>query len=314
MMNHLQAMRVFLKVAENGSFARAAESLQLSKAVITRYVGLLESHLNARLLHRTTRSLSLTDAGRDYAEGCRRVLAQIEQMEENASMSVSGHSGTLKVVAAAALAPLGLTALFQQFRVRYPATSLQVTLSHRPVNLVEEGFDVGIVLPAFLSSNSLISRPLFSMTSFVVASPEYIARYGMPATPDALALHPLLDMAPDAGAAVRTFTRPGDVRTVHLKPVYTINSALMLRRAALAGMGIAILPEPAIEEDLARGALVRVLPAYTIGDSNANVSIVYPSRRHVPARTRAFVDFTLAHFGKQTAGPACLATPLVTYA
>jgi DNA-binding transcriptional LysR family regulator len=156
-MNHLQAMRVFVKVAETGSFGRAATALDLSNAVITRYVALLEAHLNTRLLNRTTRSVSLTEAGASYPEGCRAVLEQVESIESTVSQTSFDPSGTLKLVASASFSLFGLTPLLCEYRDAFPNVKLRLTLLHRPVDLVDEGFDVGIVVPRLVMVTPVVA-------------------------------------------------------------------------------------------------------------------------------------------------------------
>ncbi|CAB3709098.1 HTH-type transcriptional regulator DmlR [Paraburkholderia sediminicola] len=296
-MNQLQAIRIFLKVAENGSFGRAAASLGLSNAVVTRYIALLESHLSTRLVNRTTRSLSLTEAGQAYAEGCRRVLEQIEVMESGVTRSATDPSGTLKLVAAASFSLFGLTPLLQRYRTHHPKVRLSVTLLHRPVNLIEEGFDAGIVVPGQVSTGTLIKRPLYKVRAVVVASPAYIGANGTPAAPAELNAHRFLALSADIYRSAWTFvTASGHEQTVSLDSDYEVNNAVMLRQAALADMGITVLPENHVSADLINGALVQVLPTYRIKGADKEVSLVYPGRRHAPAKTRSFVEFTVDYF------------------
>ena len=296
-MNQFQAMRVFLKVAETESFGRAAAALDLSNAVVTRYVSLLEAHLNTRLLNRTTRSVSLTEAGRAYADGCRAVIEQVEAIEASVVSSSVDPSGTLKLVASASFSLLGLTPMLRGFHERYPDVKLRLTLLHRPVDLVAEGFDVGIVVPHLVNSGMLINRPLVKVAAVLVASPVYLSRRGAPARPAALARHEFLAPSADIHGSTWGFVGPSGVsESVVLDPSYTVNSSHMLRQAALSGMGIAVLPENYVAQDIETGALVRLLPGYTLKDADKEVSIVYPGRRHVSAKTRAFVDFALAWF------------------
>ncbi|CAE6691009.1 HTH-type transcriptional regulator DmlR [Paraburkholderia haematera] len=297
MMNQLQAMRVFLKVAENGSFGRAAASLGLSNAVITRYVALLESHLSTRLVNRTTRSLSLTEAGQAYAEGCRRVIEQVEVMESDVAKSATDPSGTLKIVAVASFSLFGLTPLLQRYRTHHPNVKLSVTLLHRPVDLIEEGFDVGIVSLGQVSTGTLIKRPLCRVRPVAVASPGYINANGIPAAPAELTAHTFLAPSADVHSSVWHFVAEnGHEQTVNLDSTYAVNNAVMLRQAALADMGITILPENHVSADLMNGLLVQVLPGYRIKGADKEVSLVYPGRRHVPAKTRSFVEFTVDYF------------------
>ena len=301
-MNHLQAMRVFVKVAETGSFGRAAAALELSNAVITRYVALLETHLNTRLLNRTTRSVSLTEAGASYAEGCRAVIEQVEAIESTVSQTSFDPSGTLKLVASASFSLFGLTPLLCEYREAFPNVKLRLTLLHRPVDLVDEGFDVGIVVPRMVNSGTLINRPLFKVTPVIVAAPDYLAKHGVPLRPADLAAHAFLSPSADIHGATWSFTgAAGEDEDIVIDPDYTVNNSQMLRQAALSGMGITALPESHVADDLEHGALVRLLTDYAVSNADKEVSLVYPGRRHVSAKTRSFVDFALAHFRKDSA-------------
>jgi DNA-binding transcriptional LysR family regulator len=296
-MNQLQAMRVFLSVAEHGSFGRAAASLSLSNAVVTRYVALLETHLEARLINRNTRSVSLTEAGIAYAEACRQVFDDLERIETQIAHGVSVPSGTLRIVAHASFSLNRLTPLMQRFLETHPKVRVSLTLLHRPVDLIEEGFDAGIVVPRQVSGGTLIRRPLVTIAPVAVAAPAYLARRGVPRHPAELTQHTLLAPSADIHGNDWQFEAPeGSCEVVHVEPAYTVNDAVMLRHAALAGMGIAILASDQVEADLASGAVVRVIAGYEIRDADKELSLVYPGRRHVPAKTRSFVDFTVDWF------------------
>jgi DNA-binding transcriptional LysR family regulator len=296
-MNQLQAMRVFLKVAETESFGRAAAALDISNAVVTRYVSLLETHLNTRLLNRTTRSVSLTEAGRTYADGCRAVIEQVEAVEASVASSAVDPSGTLKLVASASFSLLELTPMLRAFQDQYPSVKVHLTLLHRPVDLVDEGFDAGIVVPHMVNSGTLINRPLFKVAAVLVASPDYLSLRDIPARPAALAKHPFLAPSADIHGSTWSFVSASGVQDdLILDPTYIVNSWPMLRQAALLGMGVAVLPENYVAHDVESGALVRLLPNYAIRNAEKEVSIVYPGRKHVSAKTRSFVDFALAYF------------------
>jgi DNA-binding transcriptional LysR family regulator len=296
-MNLIQAMRVFLRVAENNSFGRAAASLGLSNAVVTRYVALLETHLDTRLVNRTTRSISLTEAGHEYADGCRQILDQIETVESQVARSASEPSGTLKLVAVASFSLFGLTPLLQHYHAQHQKVKLSVTLLHRPVDLIEEGFDVGIVVPAQISSETMIRRPLFKVHPVAVASARYLETRPAPDQPGQLAAHTFLAPSGDIHNSPWRFAHAdGRAHTVSLQPAYAVNNSVMLRQAALADMGITILPENHVAADIAQGTLVQVLPDWRILDADKELSLVYPGRRHVSAKTRSFVDFTVNYF------------------
>jgi DNA-binding transcriptional LysR family regulator len=295
--NQLQAMRVYVSVAENGSFGRAAANLNMSNAVVTRYIALLETHLNTRLINRNTRSISLTEAGNTYAQACRQVLEDLERIETQIAHGVSVPSGTLRVVAHASFSLHGLTPLLKQYLASFSQVRLALTLLHRPVDLIEEGFDVGIVAPRQVSGGTLIRRPLVTVTPVAVASPAYLETHRAPLHPAELAHHTLLAPSADIHGSEWHFDDADGLRVpVQIEPVYAVNNAVMLRQAALSGMGITILPANQVAADLAQKTLVRVLSGYTIRDADKELSLVYPGRRHVPAKTRSFVDFTVDWF------------------
>jgi len=296
-MNVMQAMRVFLRVSETGSFGKAATSLDISNAAVTRYVALLETHLKTRLLNRTTRSVSLTEAGREYAQGCREVLARVEEIESSIGDSSATPSGTLRIVASTTFSLGGLTPMLSAYRGTFPDVRLHVILLNRRVDLVEEGFDAGIVSPHLVTSGSLVHRPLMSIHATIVAAPRYLTLKGRPDVPEALARHSVLGPSSNLRDNVWTFEGPqGITRHVTLELDYASNDAAMLRHAALAGMGIALLPDSLVQADVASGTLVRVLPAFRPADAGSEVSIVYPGRRHLSAKTRTFVEFAIDHF------------------
>ncbi len=299
-MNQLQAMRVFVSVAEHGSFGRAAASLCMSNAVVTRYVALLEAHLETRLINRNTRSVSLTEAGAAYAHGCRQVLDDLDRIETHIAHGVTVPSGTLRIVAHASFSLHDLTPLLRQYLRAFPKVRLSLTLLHRPVDLIEEGFDAGIVAPRQVSGGTLIRRPLVSVAPVAVAGPAYFASHATPLRPADLAHHTLLAPSADIHGNEWHFQRTDGTREpVLIEPAYAVNNSVMLRQAALAGMGITILPANHVSVDLAQGALVRVLAEWEIRDADKELSLVYPGRRHVPAKTRSFVDFTVEWFRKQ---------------
>ncbi|POR56182.1 LysR family transcriptional regulator [Paraburkholderia eburnea] len=296
-MNQLQAMRVFVSVADNGSFGRAAAALKMSNAVVTRYIALLEAHLNTRLINRNTRSISLTEAGCAYAQACRQMLEELERVETRITHGVSVPTGTLRLVAHASFSLHGLTPLLKQYLASFAQVRLALTLLHRPVDLIEEGFDVGIVAPRQVSGGTLIRRPLVTVAPVAVASPAYLDLHRAPAHPAELARHTLLAPSADIHGNEWHFDDASGMRVpVLIDPAYAVNNSVMLRQAALAGMGITILPANQVGADLAAGALVRVLADYAIRDADKELSLVYPGRRHVPAKTRSFVDFTVGWF------------------
>ncbi|MBN3759709.1 LysR family transcriptional regulator [Burkholderia sp. Ac-20365] len=297
MLNQLQAMRIFLRVAENNSFSRAASSLNLSNAVVTRYVALLEAHLDARLVNRTTRSVSLTEAGRVYARGCQQLMELLDSMESAVTEGAGEPTGTLKVAASASFSLAALAPLLHRYRMRHPKVKLDITLLHDTVDLVEEGFDVGIVASWQVNGSTLVKRPLLSVRPVMVASPGYTDRYGAPTSLEQLATHSFLAPSRDMHGADWSFaSTDGREETLNLDSVCKVNSMIMLRQLVLADMGVAILPEDYVAGDIANGALLPVLAQYRVTNGHKELSLVYPGRRHVAAKVRTFVDFTVEYF------------------
>jgi DNA-binding transcriptional LysR family regulator len=298
-MNQIHAMRVFVRVSETESFRRAAQQLDVSNALVTRAIAMLEAHLRTRLINRTTRNLSLTEAGTRYLEGCRALLEELDHLESMVAHTEGDPSGTLRVVASGSLSLAALTPLIDGFRQLYPKVNVRLTLSERHVDLVEDGFDVGIVTAFMVSSTALVERPVATNTLIPVATPEYLAEHGSPETPSDLLHHSFVALPSEMRSATWHFRHRhnGSADQVTLSPIYTVNSALMVRLGTLAHMGISIIPEGIVAADLEEGTLVRVLSDFAIDDPDVKVSIVYPGRQYLPAKTRAFIDYTLEHMG-----------------
>jgi DNA-binding transcriptional LysR family regulator len=292
-------MRVFVRVAETESFRRAAQQLDVSNALVTRSIAMLEAHLRTRLINRTTRNLSLTEAGTRYLEGCRALLEELDNLESALAHTEGEPSGTLRVVASSSLSLLTLTPLIDGFRRLYPKVNVRLTLAERHVDLVEDGYDVGIVTAFMVSSTALVERPVATNTLIPVATPEYLAEHGSPETPSDLLHHSFVALPSEMRSATWHFRHRhnGSADQVTLSPIYTVNSALMVRLGTLAHMGISIIPEGIVAADLEEGTLVRVLSDFAIDDPDVKVSIVYPGRQYLPAKTRAFIDYTLEHMG-----------------
>ncbi|TDV34780.1 LysR family transcriptional regulator [Paraburkholderia caballeronis] len=309
-MNQIHAMRVFVRVAESQSFRRAAQQLDVSNALVTRAIATLEAHLHTRLINRTTRNVSLTDAGLRYLEGCRSVLEELDHLEHAVLHTEREPSGTLRVVASGALSLPTLTPLIDGYRRLYPRVHVRLTVDARNVDLLEDGYDVGILTASPAPGSELITRTLGTSAFVPCAAPSWLEEHGEPGTPEQLTLHAAISLPPDQHSATWRFARAGEhAQPVTLQPAYAVNSMLMVRLAALAGMGVAIVPAPLVADDFAAGTLQRLLPDYEIDDPDARLSIVYPGRQHLPAKTRRFVDYAVEHFanGRPPAAPCPLA-------
>ena len=297
MLNQLQAMRVFLKVAENNSFSRAATNLDLSNAAVTRYVALLEAHLKTRLINRTTRSLSLTEDGQAFVQGCRQMLELMDSIESSVGRGTSEPSGTLKLVASASFALVGLPQLMMDYCQQFPQVKVDLTLLHRNVDLVEDGFDVGILTSRQVSSGTLVRRPLAALRQIVVASPGYLAACGEPQTPAHLCTRGVLAPSREIHGRDWYFVNAqGEEEAISVDPRCTVNDMIMLRQLALVNMGLAILPEAYVREDIENRSLVPVLCDYEIREGAKELALVYPGRLHVSAKVRSFVDLAIQRF------------------
>ncbi|WP_235024413.1 LysR family transcriptional regulator [Caballeronia cordobensis] len=301
-MNQIHAMRVFVRVADTESFRRAAQQLDVSNALVTRAIAMLEAHLRTRLINRTTRNLSLTEAGTRYLEGCRALLEELDHLESTVTHTEGEPSGTLRVVASSALSLLTLTPLIDGFRKLFPRVNVRLTLAERHVDLVEDGYDVGIVTAFMVSSTALIERPVGTSALVPIATPAFVAEHGMPSGPTDLQTLPSVGLPNDIRSQTWHFRhRLGTAEQVTLAPVYSVNNGLMVRLATLKGMGFSILPEGIVRADLKEGTLVRLLDDYSIDDPDMKVSIVYPGRQYLPAKTRYFIDYALDYLSKEFA-------------
>ena len=268
-MDRLQSMRVFAKVVEHGSFARAAQALEMSNTVVTRNVADLESHLGARLLNRTTRKLSLTETGQQYLERVRQILSDVDDADAMASSSSRKASGTLKILCQPGFGQSQLAQLLPHYAQAMPDVVLDVTLADSGADLVEEGFDVGILLGLQKFDATMIVRRLAMSRLVLCASPAYIARHGEPATPHDVSAHPCLNFAfeqmrhswplsfGDGSASAR-----GDIP---ISSRFISNNGAVLRHAALAGLGIMVRSSFTVEDDFSSGRLVQLLKGHHLG-------------------------------------------------
>ena len=293
-MDRLQAMRIFSKVVEQGGFARAATALSLSNTVVTRNVAELEAHLGARLLHRTTRKLSLTEAGRQYLERVRNILAEIDDAEALAASASQKASGTLRIYCYTGFGQAHLSRLLPRFAAQEPDVVLDVTLHDRPVDLVEEGYDVGIFMGLQKIDASMVERRLATSTVILCASPGYLARHGAPAVPADLSAHACLNYNYEVVRHSWAAHVGENWENVPISSRMVSNSSAMLRQACLAGMGIMIRSSCMLEDDFTSGRLVRLLEGHRMG--TLSISLAYPSRRMLSYKVRSFINFMSAEF------------------
>ena len=296
-MDNLADVAVFVRVVERGSFTLAADELELSRAVVSKYVSRLEDRLGARLLHRTTRRLSLTEAGAALFEASRGALERIDEAEAAVAQFQSEPRGRLRVSAPMSFGILHLGPAMTQFARSYPRVSLDVRFDDRFVNLVEEGVDVAVRIVA-LTDSSLVARKLSSTRVLVCAAPAYLAEHGEPETPEDLTAHDCLLYSYLSTANVWRFTAPdGREVPVAVNGSFRINNGIVLGEAAAAGHGILLTPSFYVASLLRDGRLRRILSGYRLPE--LGIHAVHPQRSHVPPKVRAFIDFLAKRFGRK---------------
>lgn len=290
-MQDLNDMRYFAEVVEHGSFAAAARALELPKSRLSRRIAGLEAQLGVRLLQRTTRKLSLTPAGEQYFRHCVAIRDQAEQAQAELEQVRSEPRGTLRIVCPVTLAQSVLGPILPEYLARYPQVRIDMQVSNRVVNLVEEGVDLALRVRANLDdSGSLIIKRLGLSHGVLVASPELLRRLGRPASPRELEALPAVSMSVTDGRMRLALSGPQNAQHVVVaRPVCTTDDLITLRFVILGGVGIGVLPDYMCQDDLAQGRLERVLPDWSLAPGV--VHAVYPSRRGMAPAVRAFLDF-----------------------
>lgn len=306
-MDRFQSMRVFARVVDCGSFAAAARELNISAAAVTRTVADLEEHLGARLMNRTTRRLAVTDAGEAYLERVRHILSEIEEAEAQAGAATAEPRGHLRVLTPPSFATHQLAKHLVAFHARYPRVSIEL-VAPGPVEAVDENFDVTIINVSSRRTldGSFVARRLARSEVIVCASPQYLDRRGRPSHPHGLAGHST--MMPSSVREL-TFSRartpggetPESVTLTPRQPLLATTHADTMYAAALHGLGIAGLPSFIVEDALVEHALERVMPEWNLYSMTLYAAM--PTRKHVPARTRAFVEHLVQVFGGEDRDP-----------
>jgi DNA-binding transcriptional LysR family regulator len=301
-MDRLAAMQAYVHVVEAGSFVRAAEKLGASTSSTSRLIAELEAHLGARLLNRTTRKLSLTETGQAYYERCVQLLADLEEAEAAAGAAASAPSGRLKLTCPYNLLAQPIGPGLAEFNRRHPQVSFDVTVADRVIDLVDEGFDLAVRIGA-PGGEQLVARRLGSTTLIACAAPAYLQRHGTPQAPEDIAAHRVLTYAyVPTPFQWRFLDGEGVAHEVRVGGPLHANSGELLVAAAVAGMGIIFEPDFVVGPHLARGELHRLLPQFS--GPRLDVWAVYPSRRHLSAKVRAFVAFLAEVFAGDPLCPA----------
>jgi DNA-binding transcriptional LysR family regulator len=288
-------MAVYAKVVDSASFAAAARHFGMSPAMVSKHIQTLEDRLGVRLLNRTTRRVSPTEAGQDYYERAVRILADMEDAEAVAGDMQTSPRGQLRVTAPVSFGTHRLAPAVADYLVKYPEVSIDLSLDNPYVDLVDKRFDLGIRF-GHLDSSSLIARKLYTLETYLCASPAYLDRKGTPREPADLAKHKCLVYTGAGGQKMwRFLDRDGNEKIANVGGRFQANSGDVLVPPALSGCGLLLAPDYLVEDHLKAGRLVRVMPAYRTQETP--VYAVYPSR-NPSAKTRTFIDFLAARFGR----------------
>jgi DNA-binding transcriptional LysR family regulator len=294
-MDPLDGVAAFARVVEAGSFSAAAHRLRISKSATSAHVQRLEERLGVRLLHRTTRRISLTEAGAAYYRHCARIVAEAESAEQAARALQREPRGMLSISAPATFGPMHVAPAIPEFLARFPDLAIDISLSTRHVDLVQEGLDLAIRIGT-LKDSPLVVRRLAPSRFVLCAAPAYLKMRGVPRVPDDLLRHACFGVSLMPWGDEWPLVSAKGERRIATGGVLRSNSADILRAAALSGLGIALLPSWAVGDDLRSGALTRILPGCEPPPSA--VYAVYPSNRLMSAKVRAFVDHLARRIGR----------------
>jgi DNA-binding transcriptional LysR family regulator len=293
-MHDINDMLFFAHVVKVKSFSEAARRLNVSKSRVSKAISRLESGLGVRLLHRSTRSLSLTDVGEAYFEHCDRILDELNLADMTVSRLHQEPRGKLKISAPVAFSTMHVASALPHFMARYPALTVDLTISDRIVDLADEGYDIALRITPEPGQN-LVARQLAPIRRKICASPSYLIRHGVPKVPEDLAGHNCLDYTFMNAQGVWQLNGDRGNVSIPVSGSLRINDDEALSQAVLGGLGLALLPTFIVGKDLQEGRLIEVLPGYV--PTERFIYAVHLPNRHLPLKVRAFVDFLLQRFG-----------------
>ncbi len=300
-MDKLTSMSVFVRVAKAGSFAGGASELGISRAMATKHIMQLEGSLGTRLFNRTTRSLNLTDVGTSYLERCQQVLLDVEEMEAAVTHLQTEPRGVLKISAPPVIGATHITRAVAAFLKIHTDLKVDLILQSSPSDLVDEGIDIAIYL-GDLADTSMVARKLASSSMVVCGSPDYLARYGIPNTPEDLLKHSCLVNWASAPRNKWKFKSKTGYTTINVSGRMQSNVANANRIAAVNGLGLVMLATYVVGRDIEKGKLIPVLEDYTLPP--LDIHAVYPHRKYLSAKVRRFLDFLQTWLAPQVNMPS----------
>ena len=293
-MDRIDAMRAFVSVVTEGSFSNAATAMQLSPQLVSKYVSKLEERLDVRLLHRTTRKVSLTEAGTHYFQHAQQILLSIDEMDSQLGGLQQNPKGTLRISAPVSFALKHLSKLLAEFQLQYPQVNVDLQLNDRKVDIVDEGFDIALRIGR-LKSSSLIAKPVAPIRLMLCAAPAYLKKHGIPRQPEDLKHHRYLHysyMEMEGKDEVSQWLR---AKNSESSGQFHCNNGDVLVGAAIAGAGIVLQPTFIASDAISRGELVEILPEFA--PESLGLYAVYANRKLLPNKVRCFIDFIDGYYG-----------------
>ena len=295
-MDRFTEIELFVQVAETGSISRAAEALGLSNAAASRHLSALEERLGARLVERNTRRLYLTDTGQEFLSRAKIVLSDLKDAEYAVNASTLNPTGTLRITASLSFSMHHVAPLLREYTQRYPNVTVHVEAVNRYMDIIDNNIDVAIRNREYEPDSNITVRRLAQTRRILAASPRYLALHGRPQTLEDLQRHKLLIYTHANNPNELRFTRDGQTTTLSVKGLLESNDGQILRAAALDGMGILVQPIYILYDDMVAGRLVPVLDDWDL--PRLTINLAYPSRKHLSAKVRTFIDFMAEHFAK----------------
>ncbi|MCZ8291915.1 MAG: LysR family transcriptional regulator [Hylemonella sp.] len=295
-MDRFAEIELFVQVAETGSLSRAAEALGLSNAAASRHLQALEDRLGARLVERNTRRLFLTDTGQEFFSRAKTLLADLKDAEDVVNAHTLNPTGMLRISASLSFSMQHIAPLLRAYTERYPNVTVHVEAANRYLDIIDNNIDVAIRTREFEPDSNITVRRLAQTRRILVAAPRYLARHGRPKTLEELAQHKLLIYTYANNPGELRFTRDEQTTALQVKGLLESNDGQILRAAALDGMGILVQPTYIVYDDMVAGRLVPVLDEWDL--PRLTVNLAYPSRKHLSAKVRTFIDFMAEHFVK----------------
>ncbi len=293
-MDRWTEIELFVQTAELGSLSKAAEILSISKATASRILSSLEGRLDARLVERNTRGMALTEVGEEFYLRCKDILTDIKDAEAAANATTNDPTGTLRITSSLAFCMKYISPVLPRFVERYPNIDIELVSANRYYDLIESGIDVAIRTREYEPNANITVRKLADTRRILTASPSYLARIGTPKTIGQLSQHRFLLYTSISKPNELHLTRKGETQVVKVKSGFQANDGLILRAAALDGLGILVQTESLIYDDVETGRLVPILQEWDL--PRLSINIAYRTRKHLPAKVRVFIDFMVRNF------------------